>query len=78
MIEGAFVPELSEPRWAVASERGMESLNLTYSAARELVSKLTGEDVRGLCIITNESAQRIAEEKTRDKTSTEESVTSAK
>ncbi len=51
---------------------------LTYSAARELVSKLTGEDVRGLCIITNESAQRIAEEKTRDKTSTEESVTSAK
>ncbi len=72
------MPELSEPRWAVASERGMEAANLTYAAARELVSKLMGEDVRGLCIITNESAHRLAGEETRDEISTEETASSAK
>jgi hypothetical protein len=55
------VAELSEPRWAVASERGAEAGNLTYAAARDLVSKLAHEDVRGLCIVTNEAARRIAE-----------------
>ena len=52
--------ELSETRWAVASERGAEAADLTYAAARELVSKLAHEDVRGLCIVTNEAAQLLA------------------
>ena len=32
--------ELNEPRWAVISERGIETSNVTYSQALELVQTL--------------------------------------
>jgi hypothetical protein len=53
------VSELTENKWAVISERGCESVNLTYEDARRLVHRLVGEGRHGLCIVTNEAAQRL-------------------
>ena len=51
--------ELTEKKWAVLSERGCEASGLTHEDARHLVHKLAGEDRRGLCIVTNEAAQKL-------------------
>jgi hypothetical protein len=52
--------ELSEPRWAVISERGCEASSLNYKEAVELLRRLVGEKVHGTCIITSEAAQHLA------------------
>jgi len=51
--------ELTEKKWAVLSERGCEGANLTHEDARHLVHKLGGEGRHGLCIVTNEAAERL-------------------
>lgn len=51
--------ELTEQRWAVLSERGCESLGLTYTQASEMVRALVREKVSGVSIITDEAARRI-------------------
>ncbi|PYS80483.1 MAG: hypothetical protein DMF67_20225 [Acidobacteria bacterium] len=51
--------ELSERRWAVQSERGGEAAGLTYDEAAALVRRLRGEDVSGLCVITDEAARHL-------------------
>ena len=53
--------DLTENKWAVISERGREAADLTYEEARRLVHRLAGEGRHGLCIITNEAADRIGE-----------------
>ena len=53
--------DLTENKWAVISERGREAGDLTYEEARRLVHRLAGEGRHGLCIITNEAANRIGE-----------------
>lgn len=52
--------ELNEHRWAVMSERGCEATRLPYAEASELVRQLRGEDVRGLCVITDTAAGHLA------------------
>ena len=50
--------ELTEQRWAVLSERGCESLGLTYAQALELMRALHQEKVSGLSVITDAAARR--------------------
>jgi hypothetical protein len=52
--------ELTEPRWAVLSERGCEASALTYAQAAELMRALHREKVSGLSVITDEAARRAA------------------
>jgi hypothetical protein len=52
--------ELSEPRWAVLSERGSEAAGLTYEEAAALARELRGRDISGLCVITDEAASHLA------------------
>ena len=54
--------ELGERRWGVISERGCEAAGLKYDEAVELVRRLAGESVHGLCIVTNEAARHISHE----------------
>ena len=42
------------------SERGREAARLPYAEAAALVRRLTGESVHGLCVITDEAAERLA------------------
>jgi hypothetical protein len=51
--------ELQEQRWSVLSERGREAARLSYADAHALVRTLTGERVHGLCVITDEAAERL-------------------
>jgi len=51
--------ELAERRWAVMSERGCEATRLDYAASSQLVARLRGEGVRGLCVITETAAARL-------------------
>ena len=50
--------ELENEKWAVLSERGCEATRLTHEEARRLVHKLASEGRHGLCIVTNEAAER--------------------
>lgn len=52
--------ELREQRWSVVSERGREAARLSYADAASLVRHLTAEKVHGLCVITDEAAERLA------------------
>jgi hypothetical protein len=52
--------ELQEQRWSVLSERGREAARLSYVDAAALVRTLKGEKVHGLCVITDEAAERLA------------------
>jgi hypothetical protein len=51
--------DLNEKKWAVISERGCESLDLTYEDARRLVHRLLGEGRRGLCIVASGTARGL-------------------
>jgi hypothetical protein len=51
--------ELSEPLWAVISERGCEASRVTYDEAHRLVEKLGHEGVYGRCIVTSLAAARM-------------------
>ena len=50
--------ELREQRWSVVSERGCEASGVNYYEASELVRRLRGEKIHGLCIISDEAARR--------------------
>jgi hypothetical protein len=52
--------ELNEQRWSVLSERGREAARATYADAATLVRRLTAEKIHGLCVITDEAAERLA------------------
>ncbi len=56
---GKQVSKFNEPRWAVLSERGVETTGVPYAEAAAAVKRLGAERVRGLCIITQEAAQRF-------------------
>ena len=51
--------ELGEQRWAVISERGREAQSLRHAEAAALMRRLKGERVSGLCVVTNEAAERL-------------------
>jgi hypothetical protein len=50
--------ELNEEHWAVISERGVEASGLSYDDAVILRRELDGEKIYGLCIVTDEAAER--------------------
>jgi hypothetical protein len=52
--------ELSERRWAVMSERGIEASGVAYNEASQLVLRVKAEKVSGLCIISSEAAHRLS------------------
>lgn len=53
--------ELNERRWAVVTFETCAANNLTYDEAAEKLQKLEAKKISGLCIITDDAAQRIAD-----------------
>jgi len=51
--------DLEQPCWSVLSDRGWEANGLTHEEARRLVHRLGGEGRHGLCIVTDEAANRM-------------------
>ncbi|MFN2453171.1 MAG: hypothetical protein ABR577_03025 [Pyrinomonadaceae bacterium] len=50
--------ELTQKSWSVLSERGCEASGVTYEEAARMVGDLTRAKIYGLCVITNDAAQR--------------------
>lgn len=56
----ADISELEELRWAVLSFDKVEGGNLTYPDAVRLLSELDAKGIAGLCIVTDQTAARLA------------------
>jgi hypothetical protein len=52
--------ELREAVWSVVSFDKSEASNLTYAEAEQKMRELLEQKVSGLCIVTDETAARIA------------------
>ena len=59
--------ELGMEKWSVVSDRGCEATGLTHEDARRLVHRLAGEGRHGLCIMSDEAANRLGAFKTKSK-----------
>ena len=51
--------ELLEARWSVISFEKLEAAGLTYAGARQKMDELEKRRVAGVCIVTDEAAQRV-------------------
>jgi len=51
--------ELNKPCWSIISFEKQQAKNLTYNEALKKINKLKKQNISGLCIITNEAAERI-------------------
>ena len=51
--------ELLEPRWSVISFEKCEASGLTYAAALQKMAELESNRISGLCIVTDETAQKV-------------------
>jgi hypothetical protein len=60
--EDNFSSELNAPLWAVVSFEKILKNNLTYDEALELMERSKEQKISGLCIITDEAAQRLTEQ----------------
>ena len=58
-LESHFPSELVEPIWSVITYETVAAGGLTYDEATKLADKLKAERVSGICIITDEAANRI-------------------
>lgn len=54
-----FLSELAAMSWSVVSFDKREAGNLTYEQAEAKIKELTAQKMSGLCIITDEAAERI-------------------
>jgi hypothetical protein len=52
--------ELTEERWSVLSERGVEATAVSYRQAAEVMRSLMREKISGLSVITDDAARRVA------------------
>jgi hypothetical protein len=52
--------ELETPRWAVLSFDKVEAGNLNYADALRLLTELDAKGTAGLCIVTDQTAARLA------------------
>ena len=52
--------ELLESRWSVISFEKCEASGLTYAAALQKMDELESNKISGLCIVTDEAAERTA------------------
>jgi len=55
-----FSSELNEALWSVISFESIVEKDLTYSQAAAKIKKLATEKIPGLCVITNEAAEKSA------------------
>lgn len=55
--------ELNEPRWSVVTFERCAASGLTYDEATRELEKLLDKKISGLCIVTDEAAQRIKSKK---------------
>jgi hypothetical protein len=51
--------ELNLPQWSVVSFEKSVAGNLTYAEAIEKLNELDAQKIAGLCIITDEAAERL-------------------
>jgi hypothetical protein len=58
--EKDFSSELNESRWSVISFETCVAESLTYAQAEQKMKELEAARVSGLCIVTNETAERIS------------------
>lgn len=52
--------ELNEPRWSVVTFEKCAAKNLTYEQAFQKMQELNAQNFSGLCIVTDEAAERIS------------------
>lgn len=50
--------ELSEPLWSIITFEGVFEKDLTYPKAAAKMKNLTTKKIPGLCIITNDAAEK--------------------
>jgi len=56
----SLLNELNESRWSVVTFERCAASNLTYGEAIREMEKLQTQKISGLCIVTDEAAQRVA------------------
>lgn len=54
-----FLSELAALSWSVVSFDRLEAKNLTYEQAEAKIRELIAQKISGLCIITDEAAERM-------------------
>ncbi len=59
VIEPEYESELDERRWSVVSFDKREAASLTYAQASAFMAELDLRKVAGLCIVTDDAAERI-------------------
>lgn len=55
--------ELNEPCWSVVSFESVAVHGQTYADAKNWLEKLQKQNIAGLCIVTDEAAERISGQK---------------
>jgi len=55
--------ELNESRWSVVTFERRAAKNLTYGEAAQELEKLCAKKIAGLCIVTDEAAERVKNKK---------------
>ncbi len=55
--------ELSDSRWSVVTFEQCAAKNLTYEQAEQKLRELSARKVSGLCIITDEAAEKVKSKK---------------
>ena len=61
--EAEETSELNEPRWSVVSFERCEASHLTFAEAGSKLAELDLAKVAGLCIVTDEVAARVVDQK---------------
>ena len=65
----SFANELNEPRWSVVTFELCAASNLTYAEAAQELEKLYAKKIAGLCIVTDEAAEKVKNNRQKNKTS---------
>ncbi len=61
LVPEAGLSELLEPRWSVITFEGCAVCGLNYDEASNWMKKLKTQGLSGLCIVTDEAAERISD-----------------
>lgn len=52
--------EMDEPRWSVISFARCEASHLTFADAARRLSELEAAGIAGLCLVTDDAAERLS------------------
>jgi hypothetical protein len=61
IVPETMMSELLEPRWSVITFEGCAVRGLDYDEATNWLNKLKNQGLSGLCIVTDEAADRISD-----------------